>query len=80
MSPNVVLMDELCQSKNKCDTAAKEAKQPCRGETLRAPLEDDLQRELRVERCPRTDAWSVVASADGGADLTEAAGVRVGIA
>ena len=75
--PNPLLEPAL---KKECDTAAREAKRPCRGETLRAPLENDLQRELRVERFSRPDSWSVVAGADGGADLAEAAAAGVGIA
>jgi hypothetical protein len=48
--------------------------------TTRAPLEDNLQRELRVEGFSGTDSWGVIASADGGANLTEASRSRVGIA
>ena len=51
-----------------------------RGREHLAPLEDDLQRELRVEWFSRPDAGSVVTGPDGGPDLAEAAGVRVRVA
>ena len=50
------------------------------GETTASGLENDLQRELRVEGFSGTNSWRVIACADGGAHLAEAAGIRVGIA